>query len=86
MPPTTATTGPPPTLADAVRERIGELHDRGVRTFTAADFRGVARRAGRRDTWLTSHLLVLEGVGILELSSSSGPRAWRVAPGSEYLR
>ncbi|WP_086559915.1 hypothetical protein [Streptomyces africanus] len=86
MPTTTATTGPPPTLADAVRGRIGELSDRNKKTFTVADFPGVAGRAGRPDSWLEDHLLVLEGIGILKRVRRPGARTWTVSPGSEYLR
>lgn len=83
---TTATTGPPPTLADVVRSRIGELTARGVKTFTVADFTGAARRTGRPNTWLADHLLVLEGIGVLRAVRRPGPRSWTVSPDSEYLR
>lgn len=83
---TTATTGPPPSLADAVRSRIGELTDRGISTLAVADFQGVARRAGRPDTWLEDHLLVLEGIGVLRPVRRPGPRAWTVNPSAGYLR
>lgn len=83
---TTATTGPPPSLADAVRSRIGELTDRGIRTITAEDFKGVARRAGRPDSWLLDHLLVLEGIGVLNDARRPGPRTWTINSGTEYLR
>ncbi|MFH8805300.1 hypothetical protein ACH4F6_38125 [Streptomyces sp. NPDC017936] len=88
MPTTTVTTGPPTTLADAVRDRILELHSQGVRTFTAGDFPGAARRTGRPDTWVADHLLVLEGIGVLRRvgRAGAGPRTWTVSPGSEYLR
>jgi hypothetical protein len=83
---TTATTGPPPILADAVRGRIVELTARGADVFTVADFRGVAQRAGQPDSWLGDHLLVLEGIGVLQSIRRPGPRSWIVNPGSEYLR
>lgn len=83
---TTATTGPPPTLAGAVRGRIDELTARGVRTFTVADFQGVARSVCRPDAWLADHLLVLEGIGVLRCVQRPGPRAWTVNPGSGYPR
>ncbi|MFD8226910.1 hypothetical protein ACFV16_22365 [Streptomyces massasporeus] len=85
MPTTTVTTGPSPTLADAVRTRIAYLASRGVRTFTVSDFPGVARHAGRPDAWLEDHLLVLEGIGILRQARRPGPRAWTVSACSEYL-
>lgn len=83
---TTATTGPPPTLADAVRGRIGELITRGVNAFTVADFHGVARSVGWPDTGLVDHLLVLEGIGVLQRVQQPGPRTWAVVPGSGYAR
>jgi hypothetical protein len=86
VPTTTVTTGPPPNLADAVRGRVRELTSRGVRTFTASDFTGVARSAGRPDTWLADHLLVLEGIGVLRPVPGRGPRTWSLNAASEYLR
>lgn len=102
MPTTTATTGPPhrtaddgltvrqrvsrPALAEAVRDRIRELHDRGVCTFTAADFAEAARNTGRSLAWVGDHLLVLESLGILRPASGTGERAWRASNASEYLR
>lgn len=86
MPTTTATTGPPPILADAVRDRIGHLTSRGKRTFTVADFTGIAHRVGRPDAWLEDHLLVLEGIGVLRPVHRPGPRTWAVRPDSEYAR
>lgn len=102
MPTTTATTGPPhrteddgltvrqrvsrPALADAVRSRIRELHDQGVRTFTAADFAEAARSADRSLAWVGDHLLILEGMGILRSATDEGTRAWTVSNASEYLR
>lgn len=83
---TTATTGPPPTLDDAVRGRIAELTARDVATFTVADFHGIARSAGRSDAWLMDHLLVLEGIGVLRCVRQPGPRTWAVVPGSGYAR
>lgn len=83
---TTATTGPPPTLADAVRGCIGELTTRGVKTFTVADFQGIARSAGRPDAWLVDYLLVLEGIGILRCVRRQEPRTWAVDSGSGFLR
>jgi hypothetical protein len=83
---TTATTGPPPTLAGAVRGCIGELTARGVKAFTVEDFQGIARIAGRPDAWLVDHLLVLEGIGVLQRVRRPGPRTWAVNPGSGYLR
>lgn len=83
---TTATTGPPPTLAGAVRDRIDELTARGVETFTVADFKGTARSAGRPDAWLVDHLLVLEGIGVLRCVRQQGLRSWAVNPDSGYLR
>jgi hypothetical protein len=69
-----------------VRTRIAYLAARGRRTFTTSDFPGVARHAGRPGAWLEDHLLVLEGIGILQPVRRPGPRTWRVSPGSEYLR
>lgn len=86
MPTTTATTGPPPTLTDAVRGRVRELTDQGVETFTADDFRGVAQRAGKGDRWLDDHLLVLEGIGVLRAVRRPGARTWSLSPSAEYLR
>lgn len=85
MPTTTATTERP-SLADCVRERIGELHDRGVRVFTPDHFEKTAKRAGRPLPWLVDHLLVLEGVGILRGAGRCPERAWAVSAGSGYLR
>lgn len=85
MPTTTATTAPPG-LADAVRDRIGELTDRGISKLTAADFAGVAHRAGVPDRWLHDHLLVLEGIGVLRQVRRPGPRTWTVNPSAGYLR
>ncbi|WP_030248252.1 hypothetical protein [Streptomyces sp. NRRL S-455] len=59
---------------------------RGQKTFTVADFPGVARRAGRPGPWLEDHLLVLEGIGVLRAVNRPGPRTWAVRPGAEYLR
>lgn len=86
MPTTTATTGPPTTLDDAVRDRIRELADRGTKEFTVADFRDAARRAGRTDRWLEDHLLVLEGIGVLKAVRRPGARMWTLSPAAEYLR
>jgi hypothetical protein len=86
VPTTTVTTGPSPTLAEAVRTRIAYLTARGTRSFTTRDFPNVARHAGRPDAWLEDHLLVLEGIGVLRPVRRPGPRAWSISPGSEYLR
>lgn len=82
MPTTTATT----TLADAVRRRICELHDRGVRTLTPGHFEDVAREFGKPAAWVLDILLVLQGTGVLVPVRRPGPRAWTVAPGAEFLR
>jgi hypothetical protein len=73
-------------VADAVRQRLRELHRRGTRTVTGADFEGIAERTGRPESWVGDHLLVLEGIGILRPASSRSGRAWTVGPSSEYLR
>ena len=86
MPTTTATTGPPANIADAVRTRLGELADRGKWEFTAADFTDVAARANRPQAWVVDHLHVLEGIGVLRGVRRPGPRTWALAPGTEYLR
>ena len=82
---TTATTGPPP-LAACVRERITQLHGQGVGTFTLEQFTPAAERARRPLSWIGDHLIVLEGIGILRPIDRSTERAWRLAPGTEYLR
>lgn len=86
MPTTTATTGSPPALADAVRQRIRDLHDRGVREFTPDHFTGLASAVGRPASWVTDHLIVLQGTGDLRTVVRPGTRAWTLAPGSEILR
>jgi hypothetical protein len=86
VPTTTATTGPPPTLADAVRQRIRDLHDGGVREFTADLFADLVSTAGRPAAWVTDCLIVLQGIGDLRAVTRPGARAWTVAPGSEILR
>lgn len=86
MPTTTVTTGPPLTLADAVRQRVRELTDQGIKTFTTSDFRCAAHRAGLTERWLEDHLLVLEGIGVLVPVRRPGVRAWSLSPAAEYLR
>ncbi|MER7487955.1 hypothetical protein ABTY20_19015 [Streptomyces sp. NPDC126497] len=86
MPTTTATTRPAPALADAVRQRIRDLHDGGVREFTADRFTDLASAADRPAAWVTDHLIVLQGVGDLRAVARAGVRTWTVAPGSEILR
>lgn len=86
MPTTTATTGPPIDLADAVRKRVQHLHSQGVRTFTLADFRSTARGTGRPLAWVADHLIMLEGIGVLRPVRRSNERAWTVSPGTEFLR
>lgn len=102
MPTTTATTPSPPltdhegltvrqrvsrpALDVGVRERIAELHDRGVRVLTLTHFEKTARSTGRPLSWVGDHLIVLEGVGILRRAVRGTERAWTVVPGSEYLR
>lgn len=86
MPTTTATTGPPPALADAVRQRIRDLHDGGVRELTADRFTDLASAAGRPVAWVTDCLIVLQGIGDLRAVARPGARTWTVAPGSEILR
>jgi hypothetical protein len=78
--------GPRPSLAACVRERIAQLNDRGVRTFALADFEETAKRAGRPLPWVGDHLIVLEGVGVLRCASRSGERVWTISASSEYLR
>jgi hypothetical protein len=82
VPTTTATT----TLADAVRRRICELHDRGVRTLVPDDFNGLAEDTSRPESWILDRLLVLEGVGILTPVRRAGTRAWTVTAGTGFLR
>lgn len=76
----------PPCIADAVRARIRDLHDRGELTITPADCEDLAETVGRPAPWITDHLLVLEGSGILKPVRAGGARAWTVDPASEYLR
>lgn len=96
MTPTTATTGPGkltvrqrvsrPALDAGVRDRIAELHDRGVRTFTLSHFEKTARAVGRPLSWVGDHLIVLEGIGVLRRADRGTQRVWAVSHGSEYLR
>jgi hypothetical protein len=86
VPTTTVTTGSPPALADAVRQRIRDLHDRGVREFTPGHFTDLAAAVRRPASWVTDHLIVLQGTGALRAVPRSPVRAWTVAPGSEILR
>lgn len=86
MPTTTATTGPPTNLADAVRARFGELTDRGKTEFAETDFSDIAARSARPQTWVTDHLLVLEGTGVLRVVRRPGPRTWTLVSGTGYLR
>lgn len=101
MPTTTVTTGalPPaaecdltvrqrtriPDLAEGVRGRILELDFRGKPVFTLDDFQGVAALAGRPESWVNDHLMVLEGIGVLRRTRAM-ERTWTVVPSSEYLR
>lgn len=75
-----------PALDAGVRERIAELHDRGVRTLTLAHFEKTARRVGRPLSWVRDHLIVLEGIGILRCAIRGTERVWAVVPDSGYLR
>lgn len=75
-----------PALDVGVRERIAELHDRGVWTITLDHFEKTARSVGRPLSWVGDHLIVLEGVGILRRVVQGTQRAWTVVPGSGYLR
>lgn len=102
MPTTTATTPSPPltdhegltvrqkvsrpALDVGVRERIAELHDRGVRTITLAHFEETARSVGRPLSWVGDHLIVLEGIGILRRVVRGTERVWTVVPDSGYLK
>jgi hypothetical protein len=84
---TTVTTEPPPvTVADAVRRRIQYLHGRGVRRFTTDHFAYVPAQTGRPLSWVTDHLLVLEGIGSLQPVPRTAVRTWSVRPGSDLLR
>lgn len=75
-----------PALDAGVRERIAELHDRGVRTITLAHFEETARSVGRPLSWVGDHLIVLEGVGILRRAVRGTERAWTIVLDSGYLR
>lgn len=75
-----------PALDDGVRERIAELHDRGVRVITLAHFEKTARRSGRPLYWVGNHLTVLEGIGILRCAVRGTERTWTVVQDSGYLR
>ncbi len=75
-----------PALDAGVRERIAELHDRGVRILTLAHFEKTARLIGRPLPWVGDHLIVLEGIGVLRRAAHGTERAWTVVPDSEYLR
>lgn len=77
---------PLPSLGDAVRERIGELHHQGAQTFALDDFKEAARQSGRPLSWIGDHLLVLEGIGILRAVRSSSGRVWAVGQDAGYLR
>ena len=75
-----------PALDAGVRERIAELHGRGVQSFTLADFEETARCVGRPLSWVGDHLIVLEGVGILRGAVRGTDRTWTVVLDSGYLR
>jgi len=75
-----------PALDAGVRERIAELHDRGVQSFALTDFEETAGDVGRPLSWVGDHLIVLEGVGILRGTVRGTERIWTVVLDSGYLR
>lgn len=83
---TTVTTGSPPALADAVRRRVHELHDQGQRTFATSHFRDVGGQVRCPSAWVTDHLIVLEGIGVLRPVRRGCERSWTVNAESGFLR
>lgn len=83
---TTVTTEPPPSLEDAVWQRVRELSERGARVLTVAAFRDVVRSTGCSPSRLMDRLLVLEGIGVLRATHRGTERAWTINLASECLR
>lgn len=75
-----------PSVAQAVQQRVRELHRRGEHPLTPAHFDDLAREFHRPVSWITDQLLVLEGFGVLRQDPHAAGRVWTVNAGSEYLQ
>lgn len=99
---TTATTTPPsdtgpggltlrqrvsrPSIETSVQERIRALHGEGVRQFTPEHFADLSRVLSRPESWITDHLIILEGLGVLRPVDHGSRRAWTLNQDAGYLR
>lgn len=75
-----------PSIGASVQERILKLHGEGVRRFTPEHFADLSQELHRPASWITDHLLILEGLGTLRPSGHGAGRAWTVNPDAGYLQ